>query len=194
MILHVFMLQIAYTTIFQWPWNKHYLVSHEPVIAHLFLIWFLMFIDGSDTNNFESWTTKDHLSPKFLRFFFCIICLISIHLLTILTKKQSYSMPCSHSFLFIIKQQQTIKEISILVMAAILNGGCHSFWLIKKQQWTIEEISIFSNSSHHWMMGETVGHNFERGPPKGHPCQIWFNLVQQFQRRWFKCDLLLRYA
>ena len=148
MILHVFMLQIAYTTIFQWPWNKHYLVSHEPVIAHLFLIWFLMFIDGSDTNNFESWTTKDHFSPKFLRIFFCIICLISIHLLTILTKKQSYSMPCSHSFLFIIKQQQTIKEISILVMAAILNGGCHSFWLIKKQQWTIEEISIFSNSSH----------------------------------------------
>ena len=29
-----------------------------------------MFIDGSDTNNFESWTTKDHFSPKFLRFFF----------------------------------------------------------------------------------------------------------------------------
>ena len=27
-------------------------------------------------------------------------------------------------------------------------------------------------------------------PPKDHPCQVWFNLVQQFQRRRFKCDLL----
>jgi hypothetical protein len=39
-----------------------------------------------------------------------------------------------------------------------------------------------------------VGHNFEREPPRDHPCQVWFNLVQQFQRRRFKCDLLSKYA
>jgi hypothetical protein len=27
-------------------------------------------------------------------------------------------------------------------------------------------------------------------PPRDHPCQVWFNLVQRFQRRRFKCDLL----
>jgi hypothetical protein len=35
-----------------------------------------------------------------------------------------------------------------------------------------------------------VGHNFERDPPRDHPCQVWFNLVQWFLRRRFKCDLL----
>jgi hypothetical protein len=35
------------------------------------------------------------------------------------------------------------------------------------------------------MEGGAVGHNFEREPPRGHPCQVWFNLVQQFQRRRF---------
>ena len=29
----------------------------------------------------------------------------------------------------------------------------------------------------------TVGHNFERNPPKDHPYQVWFNSVQGFQRR-----------
>ena len=29
----------------------------------------------------------------------------------------------------------------------------------------------------------TVGHNFERDPPKDHPYQVWFNSVQGFQRR-----------
>ena len=33
------------------------------------------------------------------------------------------------------------------------------------------------------MEGGAVGHNIERGPPKDHPSQICFNLVQQFQRR-----------
>jgi hypothetical protein len=42
--------------------------------------------------------------------------------------------------------------------------------------------------------GGAVGHNFEREPPRDHPCQIWFNLVQRFQRRRFKCDLLSKYA
>jgi hypothetical protein len=65
-----------------------------------------------------------------------------------------------------------------------------SFWLILKQQWTIEEISIFSNSSHlEWRAG-AVGHNFERDPPRDHPCQVWFNSVQGFQRRRFKCESL----
>ena len=40
------------------------------------------------------------------------------------------------------------------------------------------------------MEGGAVGHNIERGPPKDHPSQICFNLVQRFQRRRFKCDLL----
>jgi hypothetical protein len=31
--------------------------------------------------------------------------------------------------------------------------------------------------------------NFERDPPRDHPCQVWFNLVQRFLRRRFKCDL-----
>jgi hypothetical protein len=44
------------------------------------------------------------------------------------------------------------------------------------------------------MEGGTVGHNFERDPLRGHPCQVWFNLVQWFQRRRFKCDLLSKYA
>jgi hypothetical protein len=32
-----------------------------------------------------------------------------------------------------------------------------------------------------WMEGVAVGHNFERDPPRDHPCQVWFNLVQRFQ-------------
>ena len=42
------------------------------------------------------------------------------------------------------------------------------------------------------MEGGSVGHNFERDPPKDHPCQVWFNLVQGFQRRRFKCESLRR--
>ena len=44
------------------------------------------------------------------------------------------------------------------------------------------------------MEGGAVGHNFERDPPRDHLCQVWFNLVQRFQRRRFKCDLLSKYA
>jgi hypothetical protein len=29
---------------------------------------------------------------------------------------------------------------------------------------------------------------------RDHPCQVWFNLIQRFQRRRFKCDLLSKYA
>jgi hypothetical protein len=42
------------------------------------------------------------------------------------------------------------------------------------------------------MEGGAVGHNFERDPPRDHPCQVWFNLVQRFQRRRFKCESLRR--
>jgi hypothetical protein len=45
-----------------------------------------------------------------------------------------------------------------------------------------------------WMEGGAVGHNFERDPTRDHPCQVWFNLVQRFQRRRFKCNLLSKYA
>ena len=44
------------------------------------------------------------------------------------------------------------------------------------------------------MEGGAVGHNFESDPPRDHPCQVWFNLVQRFQSRRFKCDLLSKYA
>ena len=32
------------------------------------------------------------------------------------------------------------------------------------------------------MEGRYVGHNCESGPPNDHPSQVWFNLVQWFQR------------
>jgi hypothetical protein len=38
------------------------------------------------------------------------------------------------------------------------------------------------------MEGRAVRHNFERDPPKDHPCQVWFNLVQGFRRRSLKCE------
>jgi hypothetical protein len=38
-----------------------------------------------------------------------------------------------------------------------------------------------------------VGHNFEMRLSKDYPSQIWFNLVQPFQRR-FKCDILSKYV
>ena len=44
------------------------------------------------------------------------------------------------------------------------------------------------------MEGGAVGHNFEMGLPKDYSCQVWFNLVQRFQRKRFKCDLLSKYA
>jgi hypothetical protein len=44
------------------------------------------------------------------------------------------------------------------------------------------------------MESGAVGHNFEMGLPKDYPSQIGFNLVQWFQRRRFKCDLLSKYA
>jgi hypothetical protein len=39
-----------------------------------------------------------------------------------------------------------------------------------------------------------VGHKFEMGLSKDYPSQIWFNLVQRFKRRRFKCDLPSKYA
>ena len=42
------------------------------------------------------------------------------------------------------------------------------------------------------MEGGSVGHKFERDPPKDRPCRVWFNLVQGFQRRRFKCESLQR--
>ena len=42
------------------------------------------------------------------------------------------------------------------------------------------------------MEGRAVGHNFEGDPHKDHPCQVWLNSVQGFQRRRFKCESLRR--
>ena len=44
------------------------------------------------------------------------------------------------------------------------------------------------------MEGGAVGHNIEMGLPKDYPYQVLFNLVQRFQRKRFKCDLLSKYA
>jgi hypothetical protein len=54
---------------------------------------------------------------------------------------------------------------------------------------TITKIEISSK-----IEGMAIGYNFERDRPRDHPCQVWFNLVQRFQRRRFKCDLLSKYA
>jgi hypothetical protein len=40
------------------------------------------------------------------------------------------------------------------------------------------------------MEGGSVGHNFESDPPKDHPCQVCFNLVEGFQRGRLKCEKL----
>jgi hypothetical protein len=50
--------------------------------------------------------------------------------------------------------------------------------------------SVRRKLSHLNLQGGTVGHNCERD----HPCQVWFNLVQWFQRKRFKCGLLSKYA
>jgi hypothetical protein len=76
----------------------------------------------------------------------------------------NYSLPCSCSWIL------------------------SSFWFILKQQFLFLVTAAILNG------GRAVGHNFERDPPKDHPCQVWFNLVQWFQRKRFKCDLLSKYA
>ena len=43
------------------------------------------------------------------------------------------------------------------------------------------------------MEGGAVGHNFERYPHKDHPCQVWFNLFQQFQLQ-LKFELIWTYT
>ena len=72
----------------------------------------------------------------------------------------------------------------------LYSSNLGTFWLKIEQFWPFEEISIYSNGG---LLGAD-GHNFERDPPRDHPCQVWFNLVQWFQRRRFKCDLLSKYA
>ena len=42
------------------------------------------------------------------------------------------------------------------------------------------------------MEGGAVGHNIEMDLSKDHPCQVWFHLVQSFQRRRFKYENLRR--
>jgi hypothetical protein len=71
-------------------------------------------------------------------------------------------------------------------------GGPHDFLPPRSNvfQKLSKEISIFSNSSHfEWKVG--LSDTILKGD---HPSQICFNLVQQFQRRRFKCDLLSKYV
>jgi hypothetical protein len=44
------------------------------------------------------------------------------------------------------------------------------------------------------MESGAVGNIFEMGLHKDYPSQIWFNLVERFQRRRFECDFLSKYA
>jgi hypothetical protein len=72
----------------------------------------------------------------------------------------------------------------------LYSSNLGTFWLKIEQFWLFEEISIFSNGGHleyRTALTDTI----LRGT---HPCQVWLNLVQQFQRRRFKCDLLSKYA
>jgi hypothetical protein len=57
--------------------------------------------------------------------------------------------------------------------------------------WDKNHIKIFCLEI--WVERAVI-HYIERGPPKDHPSQICFNLVQRFQRRRFKCDLLSKYS
>ena len=95
----------------------------------------------------------------------------------------------------------------------LYSSNLDTFWLKMEQFWPFEEIYIFSNGDHlgyrtalkdtilkgdhlrpSWMEGIAIGYNFERDRPRDHSCQAWLNMVQRFQRRRFKCDLLSKYA
>jgi hypothetical protein len=52
-----------------------------------------------------------------------------------------------------------------------------------------QDVPKFELYKHNEKEGGAVRHNFERDPPRDHPYQVWFNLVQRFQRRRFKCEL-----
>ena len=41
-----------------------------------------------------------------------------------------------------------------------------------------------------WLEVAITGHNFERGPSKDHSTKVWLQLVQWFQRRRLKCEML----
>jgi hypothetical protein len=70
----------------------------------------------------------------------------------------------------------------------LYSSNLGTFWLKIEQFWPFEEISIFSDGGHHGYRTVLTD------PPKNHPCQVWFNMDQRFQRRRFKCDLLSKYA
>jgi len=63
-------------------------------------------------------------------------------------------------------------------------------FIYKKAAMDYWNIFYFKQLQPSWMEGGVVGHKFQRGPPKDHPSLIWFNLVQWFQRRRFKCESL----
>ena len=76
----------------------------------------------------------------------------------------------------------------------LYSSNLGTFWLKIEQFWPFEEISIFSNSGHlEWRAG--LSDTILKGTHPGTiPAMFWFNLVQRFQRRRFKCDLLSKYA
>jgi hypothetical protein len=103
------------------------------------------------------------------------------------------NMPNLHNRYKLVERKISHKNLEYMLNYSLpcsCSLNLSSFWLILKQQWTIEEISIFSNSSHlEWRAG--LSNTILKGT---HPYQVWFNLVQQFLRRKFRCDLLSKYA
>ena len=71
----------------------------------------------------------------------------------------------------------------------LYSSNLGTFWLKIKQFWPFEEISIFSNGGH---LGWRVGLS-DTNLKGTHRCQVSLNLVQRFQRRRFKCDLLSKF-
>ena len=70
----------------------------------------------------------------------------------------------------------------------------NSFWFILKRQWTIKISSppffLFLAWWPSWLEVGITGHNFGRGPSKGHSTKVWFKLAQWLQRSWLKCEKL----
>ena len=90
--------------------------------------------------------------------------------------------------------QKNPEYMLIYSLSCSCSYSLSSFSFIIKQQWTIEEISIFSKSSHLEWRAELSDTILKWDYPRDYPSKIWFNLVQWFQRRRFKCDLLSKYA
>jgi hypothetical protein len=104
----------------------------------------------------------------------------------------NYSLPCSYSPALHSRWPLLLKiEISSNGQnCSILSQNVPKFEQYKHND---ELFNMYDRIFYELMEGGAVGHNCERDPLRDRHCQVWFNLVQRFQRR-FKCDLLSKYA